>query len=199
MIRRPPRSTLFPYTTLFRSVETEVAEEERAGSVAEPGAEPGDEQTEDQEVPQRFVEERRVEVLVLGEAERPPRGRDVEPPRQIGGRPERLLVEEVPPAPDRLPERQGGRRHVEAPEHGELPAMREPRADERAEDQAAVDREAALPHRDDLRRVLAVIVPVERDLVEARAHEPREDRPLGAADDLVRRQPLTLGPPVAHP
>src|SRR5256885_13058286 len=59
MIRRPPRSTLFPYTTLFRSVETEVAEEERAGSVAEPGAEPGDEQTEDQEVPQRFVEERR--------------------------------------------------------------------------------------------------------------------------------------------
>src|SRR3712207_7371411 len=28
MIRRPPRSTLFPYTTLFRSVEREV---ERAG------------------------------------------------------------------------------------------------------------------------------------------------------------------------
>src|SRR3712207_7176959 len=26
MIRRPPRSTLFPYTTLFRSVEREAAE-----------------------------------------------------------------------------------------------------------------------------------------------------------------------------
>src|SRR2546421_1674444 len=25
MIRRPPRSTLFPYTTLFRSAETDVA------------------------------------------------------------------------------------------------------------------------------------------------------------------------------
>src|SRR5258707_11650593 len=25
MIRRPPRSTLFPYTTLFRSVETQLA------------------------------------------------------------------------------------------------------------------------------------------------------------------------------
>src|SRR2546422_2217300 len=25
MIRRPPRSTLFPYTTLFRSVEADVA------------------------------------------------------------------------------------------------------------------------------------------------------------------------------
>src|SRR5256885_8267057 len=27
MIRRPPRSTLFPYTTLFRSLETSFAEE----------------------------------------------------------------------------------------------------------------------------------------------------------------------------
>src|SRR5260370_26177869 len=26
MIRRPPRSTLFPYTTLFRSVQTDVCE-----------------------------------------------------------------------------------------------------------------------------------------------------------------------------
>src|SRR3989441_6477087 len=42
MIRRPPRSTLFPYTTLFRSLEQEaagvkeleaVAEEEGAGAV----------------------------------------------------------------------------------------------------------------------------------------------------------------------
>src|SRR3712207_7726964 len=31
MIRRPPRSTLFPYTTLFRSVETERKDE--AGGV----------------------------------------------------------------------------------------------------------------------------------------------------------------------
>src|SRR3712207_7085406 len=28
MIRRPPRSTLFPYTTLFRSAEPEPAEQE---------------------------------------------------------------------------------------------------------------------------------------------------------------------------
>src|SRR3712207_7383176 len=26
MIRRPPRSTLFPYTTLFRSLETDITE-----------------------------------------------------------------------------------------------------------------------------------------------------------------------------
>src|SRR5256885_5657089 len=29
MIRRPPRSTLFPYTTLFRSVQTDVLVEQR--------------------------------------------------------------------------------------------------------------------------------------------------------------------------
>src|SRR3989475_10738158 len=37
MIRRPPRSTLFPYTTLFRSDSTEqeaARKQERAGSVA---------------------------------------------------------------------------------------------------------------------------------------------------------------------
>src|SRR5256885_13156026 len=39
MIRRPPRSTLFPYTTLFRSA---VGEQRRA----EAGAGPGDERAE---------------------------------------------------------------------------------------------------------------------------------------------------------
>src|SRR3712207_7096062 len=31
MIRRPPRSTLFPYTTLFRSALTEVLADQREG------------------------------------------------------------------------------------------------------------------------------------------------------------------------
>src|SRR2546426_6556489 len=36
MIRRPPRSTLFPYTTLFRSEQRSVAAQERRGeSVAQ--------------------------------------------------------------------------------------------------------------------------------------------------------------------
>src|SRR3712207_7198669 len=34
MIRRPPRSTLFPYTTLFRSLEVAHLGAERAGRVA---------------------------------------------------------------------------------------------------------------------------------------------------------------------
>src|SRR2546425_6584379 len=39
MIRRPPRSTLFPYTTLFRSLRVRGAvEEEQEGQVREPRA-----------------------------------------------------------------------------------------------------------------------------------------------------------------
>src|SRR5256885_7338466 len=42
MIRRPPRSTLFPYTTLFRSVDAHLLAQQRArqmgrGAVAERG------------------------------------------------------------------------------------------------------------------------------------------------------------------
>src|SRR5438477_3083859 len=58
MIRRPPRSTLFPYTTLFRSDELPAALDAVAGdedprvAVLEPGgdglgAEPGEDRRED--------------------------------------------------------------------------------------------------------------------------------------------------------
>src|SRR2546430_16181344 len=36
MIRRPPRSTLFPYTTLFRSLEERIVSRLEGGLVAEP-------------------------------------------------------------------------------------------------------------------------------------------------------------------
>src|SRR2546422_2052122 len=36
MIRRPPRSTLFPYTTLFRSVHPDVLDPASVFAVAEP-------------------------------------------------------------------------------------------------------------------------------------------------------------------
>src|SRR5258706_16458956 len=39
MIRRPPRSTLFPYTTLFRSLEREVLADLDAGHVGLDGVE----------------------------------------------------------------------------------------------------------------------------------------------------------------
>src|SRR3989440_1627416 len=39
MIRRPPRSTLFPYTTLFRSTRNEETEEEGHAAVSDAGLE----------------------------------------------------------------------------------------------------------------------------------------------------------------
>src|SRR5256885_11559248 len=38
MIRRPPRSTLFPYTTLFRSLHARVLPAPQAGSVQRSGS-----------------------------------------------------------------------------------------------------------------------------------------------------------------
>src|SRR5438105_5440513 len=42
MIRRQPRDTLFPYTTLFRSGESEIIGMEVAGEVLEPAARRGE-------------------------------------------------------------------------------------------------------------------------------------------------------------
>src|SRR5260370_6977674 len=36
MIRRPPRSTLFPYTTLFRSQEVQVSDHHHVGNATQP-------------------------------------------------------------------------------------------------------------------------------------------------------------------
>src|SRR2546430_9329487 len=45
MIRRPPRSTLFPYTTLFRSHRPAVAESHALRNPGEPGQRRGAERT----------------------------------------------------------------------------------------------------------------------------------------------------------
>src|SRR5258706_8599906 len=47
MIRRPPRSTLFPYTTLFRSVSGPYAEGFPTGSVGVPDPRPGESRSEE--------------------------------------------------------------------------------------------------------------------------------------------------------
>src|SRR2546422_4616654 len=38
MIRRPPRSTLFPYTTLFRSIDAESGQQLQSQTFQRPGA-----------------------------------------------------------------------------------------------------------------------------------------------------------------
>src|SRR3712207_8458805 len=75
MIRRPPRSTLFPYTTLFRSVEARDGRRPRLGVVV--GVLPHGRR-------ERLVEVRQREVLEIDQLERRvgPLARQLEhPPR----------------------------------------------------------------------------------------------------------------------
>src|ERR1700675_2857015 len=74
-------------------VEPEVGQEQRARRPLEPVPEDADQDNEDDEVPHRFVEERRVEELILDVLDGPVRHRNVEPPRQVRRRAEGLLVE----------------------------------------------------------------------------------------------------------
>src|SRR2546430_13435105 len=67
MIRRPPRSTLFPYTTLFRSERVAARVEEMIGA-----ADAGD--------AQKLAPERRQKLLGLAARRRPARGEIVKIP-----------------------------------------------------------------------------------------------------------------------
>src|SRR5215510_15107157 len=180
-------------------VETDVGEEEGTRAAAEPRAQPPDQHQEHREVPDRLVEKRRVEVLVLGVAEGTMLRRDIELPGQIGRPAEGFLVEEVPPAADRLPQHHRRPCHVESAEDRHVPPPCQPHPDERAHDEAPMHGKPALPDGDDLRRIAAVVIPVEDDLVEPRTDETRQDGPLPYADDVVGRQPFTLGLAIAEP
>src|SRR5262249_850749 len=147
-------------------VEADVAKEERAGILTQPWPKPRHERHEDGEGPQRLVEERRGGELELPEAGGTVRRGDVELAGHGGGPAERLRVEEVPPAPDRLAEHHRRSRDVETAQNRHVPLPREEDADERSHDQPAVHREPALPHRGNLPRVCAVVVPVENHLVD---------------------------------
>src|SRR4029077_4611903 len=100
---------------------------------------------------------------------------------------------EVLPAENCLAQDHARLYHVEAPQNGDAPVDGERHAGEDADDDAAVHREAAFPDSGDLPRIEAVVVPVECALVEPPPHEPRDDRPLRHAQDLVGWEPLLLG------
>src|SRR3712207_9586877 len=64
MIRRPPRSTLFPYTTLFRSPRDRVGPDARGHLEHEPGERPEREQRRDLRRRQpRVREQQRVDRI----------------------------------------------------------------------------------------------------------------------------------------
>src|SRR3712207_9492606 len=70
MIRRPPRSTLFPYTTLFRSRSKEPAEElvneisENGGEAIAVQADVSDAEQAQKLIDQAIEEDGRIDVLV---------------------------------------------------------------------------------------------------------------------------------------
>ena len=166
-------------------VQAEVDQEEGARRALEALAKHPDEQREHHRVPERFVQEGRVEELGLGVFERALARRDEELPRQIRRRAEGLLVEEVAPASDGLPERQARRGDVEIGPHGQPPEPGVAAADEDAAEDPAVDGESALPDGEDLRGSHRVVVQVERDVVEARAHETAQERELGRLEEVL--------------
>src|SRR5262249_42628978 len=180
-------------------IEPDVREEKRARVLAQPRPQPRHEQQENGEIPQRLVEKGRMEVLELAEPRRPVSGRDVELPGQVRRPPEGFLVEEVPPAPDRLPDRDAGPRPTEAPQDRQPPSPRQEHAHERPHDEATVDGESPFPHSHDLRRVLSVIIPVEDHFVDTGADQPRENRPLRRTDDVVSGKLLAFRLAMAEP
>src|SRR2546428_3612942 len=61
MIRRPPRSTLFPYTTLFRSERRKDRREHTVGTSREPSTD--EERGVDDEAPVRRPDETEVHIV----------------------------------------------------------------------------------------------------------------------------------------
>src|SRR5256884_8093216 len=68
MIRRPPRSTLFPYTTLFRSNEAATRSQDGIGSLLDEGATETDHERETKrkgnDPPSRMVTELRHDIIL---------------------------------------------------------------------------------------------------------------------------------------
>src|SRR5437016_9519532 len=92
-----------------------------------------------------------MKEFLLRELERAVRRRDVELPGQIRRRAERLLVEEIAPASDGLPQSKARRSDVHVGDGGQPLPQGIPAAHEQAPEDTAVYGEPALPDREDLR------------------------------------------------
>src|SRR3990170_4843612 len=120
-------------------VEPHVDPEEARRRPRDPIAKHPDEEGEDQEIPEGFVEKRRVEELRLGIHERAVRRGDVELPGQRRRRAERLLVEEVAPAADPLPQHQARGDDVEVAGQGQALPPGVAASEEQPPEESAVD------------------------------------------------------------
>ena len=173
------------------AVAEDVHRQQPPAGRPEPLVDP-EQHTAEGEVPQRLVQERRVERRARRRAGRQVLVVDLQRPREVGRPPEQLLVEVVAPPPDRLCERQARRHRVEALAEGDPAPVRDVRADQDAGEHAARDSEAPLPDLDDVAVVAVESLPVGEDVVQAGAddagcHAPQPDGVgvLAGADPLL--------------
>ena len=158
-------------------VEPDVGEEQRARRPLEASRSTRTRSDEHDEVPERLVEERRVEELVLGvHAGAGAAGEMKSFHGSSVGVPKASSLKKLPQRPMACPRARLGAAMSRYVAHGQPPPPRVAAAHEDAADHAAVDGEPALPHREDLPGELEVVVEVEQHVVEAGADEAAEQR-----------------------
>ena len=120
------------------------------------------------EIPRGFIKEGRMYTDCGGLAER---RADAHAPRRGGVAAECLAVHKIAPASDALPEHQTETCCVQHIRHANFfdPAEHEYR--DCTADDAAVNRQTAVPDRNDLRRIARIVLPAENDIVQSRAHD----------------------------
>src|SRR5680860_54577 len=182
-------------------VARDIERERPTVAELEPAVGP-DHQTGDAEVPDELVEERRVEGLELGVPVRPVLRVDLERPGHRGGSSEKLLVEPVPPPPERLPDHDSrGHRVSEGQELHAVATTTEVGA-ERTERDRSPYPESALPDVEsgDRLSALAEVEPVVGDdVIQPAADQAERDHPDRDVRDLAGLAAPGDPPPLTEP
>src|SRR3990172_10040883 len=111
---------------------------------------------------------------------------DVEFPRQICRDPEGLLIKKVSPPTDRLPQYEGRSHDIHVDQGGELLPNGIDHRGQRATQDAAVDRQATLPDRQDPKRPRSVVTPVEQDVIQTGPYQGRHHTQNDDVEELIR-------------
>ena len=137
-----------------------------------------------------------MEELAVDVVERPVLGRDLEPPRQVGRLAEQLLVPPVPEAADALRDEQAGRDAVQEARDVGPGTLRDDRAHEDPEPDAAPHPETAPPDGERPPPLVRELVPARDHVVQARPDDAGRDAPDRQPEDEV---PVPAAPRPADP
>lgn len=169
-----------------RAVEHDVERKRAALDMRESAVEQqnGENREVELSLPDLRGPERRVPVDVVGER----RGGIQDAVTRAGRRTESVAVQQVRAAAERLTEYDGRRENVEQVDDVEVvvPAVED--ADDDAEQDAALNRHAALPDVQQLGQVIMVVIPVEKEYIpEPRAEQAGEPAVDAEVDDVFFR------------